>query len=119
MVDSGGSEVATPQKNPHRPAPPVPASASPMVSRKAVLSNESHDRGMDLDAISNNDDNLSIASKNRRKVKHQISRRILRQRKIHSLKRQIQIKEKMLEVSSSVHVNIPSRVSLLTIVAAH
>ena len=34
----------------------------------------------------------------RRKVKHPMSRRTLRQRKIHSLKRQIQIKEKMLEV---------------------
>lgn len=108
MVDSG-SEIdpnATPLRNPHRPAPPVPATASPVISRKSEAS-ENHD-GIDpateLDAMSN-DDNISIASKNRRKVKHQISRRILRQRKIHSLKRQIQIKEKMLEVSSSGEAN--------------
>ena len=36
----------------------------------------------------------------RGKTRHPMSRRTLRQRKIHSVKRQIQIKEKMLEVSN-------------------
>ena len=35
----------------------------------------------------------------RRKTKHPLSKQTLRRRKIHSLKRQIHIKEKMLEVN--------------------
>ena len=38
--------------------------------------------------------------------RHPMSRRTLRQRKIHSLKRQIQIKEKMLEVSKLPYLNL-------------
>ena len=99
MPDSGSASdqdpVATPLRNPHRPAPPVPAVASPLVKRK--------DPTADLDVLevaSSTADSISLNSTttNRRKVKHPISRRTLRQRKIHSLKRQIVIKEKMLEV---------------------
>ena len=58
---------------------------------------------LDVIEVASTADSISLSSNNnRRKVKHPMSRRTLRQRKIHSLKRQIQIKEKMLEVIHKV-----------------
>ena len=58
---------------------------------------------LDVIEVASTADSISLSSNNnRRKVKHPMSRRTLRQRKIHSLKRQIQIKEKMLEVLHKV-----------------
>merc|ERR1712223_555559 len=92
--DHEPSLAATPLRNPHRPAPPVPASASPLVKRKE--NNMTAD--LDVIEVASAADSISLNScNNRRKVKHPMSRRTLRQRKIHSLKRQIVIKQKMLE----------------------
>ena len=91
MPDSASDHdpTATPLRNPHRPAPPVPA------SKKSMTATEEDN----IDEIEVLDDSSSIysTSKKMRRAK-QMSRRTLRQRKIHSVKRQIQIKEKMLEV---------------------
>ena len=76
-----------------RPAPPVPAAGSPLANRKTNSTTENEDMIEVLDTES-----IYNGTSKRRKVKHPMSRRTLRQRKIHSLKRQIQIKEKMLEV---------------------
>ena len=104
MPDSASDNdpsATTPLKNPHRPAPPVPA--NPGTPRMATSSkiNSEHDADSNEDMIEVLDTesfyNGNSTSK-RRKAKHPMSRRTLRQRKIHSLKRQIQIKEKMLEV---------------------
>ncbi len=55
----------------------------------------------------NEAENIANANKRQRtKNKHLVSRRTLRQRKIHSLKRQIQIKEKMLEVKSNYTITV-------------
>jgi hypothetical protein len=102
MPDSSGSVVeeslGTPLRHPHRPAPPVPPStSSPLTPRR---NNNGADDDEDVDAITKVDsDGESIYGVKRpRKTKHPMSRRTLRQRKIYSLKRQIVIKEKMLEV---------------------
>ena len=94
MPDSGSDHdpTATPQKNPHRPAPPVPAPGSSPIAKKQ------EDQPANLDAIEVESLYSTSSKSQRRKAKHPLSRRTLRQRKIHSLKRQIQIKEKMLEV---------------------
>ena len=95
MPDSGSDHdpTATPQKNPHRPAPPVPATGSPVAKSTKKDSTEENLDAIEVESL------YSVSSKSRRKAKHPLSRRTLRQRKIHSLKRQIQIKEKMLEVN--------------------
>ena len=71
----------------------MPAAGSPLANRKTNSTTENEDMIEVLDTES-----IYNGTSKRRKVKHPMSRRTLRQRKIHSLKRQIQIKEKMLEV---------------------
>jgi len=98
MPDSASDNdpTATPLKNPHRPAPPVPAGhASPMAGRKSTNSGEDNNSEDMIEVLDS--ESIYNGTSRRRKVKHPMSRRTLRQRKIHSLKRQIQIKEKMLE----------------------
>ena len=86
----------------HRPAPPVPAdNASPLTSRKANPAGDDTTSENMIEVLDS--ESISIGASKRRKVKHPMSRRTLRQRKIHSLKRQIQIKEKMLEVTHLIH----------------
>lgn len=93
MPDSGSDvdPTATPQKNPHRPAPPVPAPGSSPKAKKPLEEHQDED-AIEVESL------YSKSQTSRRKAKHPLSRRTLRQRKIHSLKRQIVIKEKMLEV---------------------
>lgn len=71
--------------------------ASPMAGRKSTNSGADDNNSEDMIEVLDSESIYNGTSK-RRKVKHPMSRRTLRQRKIHSLKRQIQIKEKMLEV---------------------
>jgi len=73
---------------PHRPAPPVP----PLKQSSQVNSAKANNANVDT---INKFDSMS----NKKKTRHPMSRKTLRQRKIHSLRRQIQIKEKMLEVT--------------------
>ena len=54
---------------------------------------------------------------NKSKARHPMSRRTLRQRKIQSVKRQIQIKEKMLEVGNLFQLkNISNLLSQMRII---
>ena len=100
MPDSASDNdpsATTPLKNPHRPAPPVPANpGSPRASSK--INSEHTDCNEDMIEVLDSESFYNGTTSKRRKAKHPMSRRTLRQRKIHSLKRQIQIKEKMLEV---------------------
>ena len=52
------------------------------------------------DSMARNGDEMTLHNKS--KARHPMSRRTLRQRKIQSVKRQIQIKEKMLEVNNFI-----------------
>ena len=121
MPDSNGSvsdvnAANTPVRLPHRPAPPVPA--SPSISRKKQRHQDLEEVGREdpdrIDAESiysvdskavNNETSQDANSRRRSKNRHVVTKRTLRQRKIHSLKRQIQIKEKMLEVSNGMEVH--------------
>ena len=98
MPDSASDQdpILTPLKNPHRPAPPVPAALLKPQNTDECIENTEDIEVIDDD---NSSDYNGPTNNKRRKVKHPLSRRTLRQRKIHSLKRQIHIKEKMLEVS--------------------
>lgn len=109
MPDSASDHdpsATTPLRNPHRPAPPVPAAPSNKEktgNKSMTVTSEEADtiEVLDNESVNSSGSLYSSVSK-RRKVKHPVSRRTLRLRKIHSLKRQIQIKEKMLEVRRQI-----------------
>ena len=88
---------------PHRPAPPVP-SLVPSFTMTAK-EREYLQQHLDDQILQEEVERMAKYSTPRAKTKHPnaASKRTLRQRKIHSVKRQIQIKEKMLEVIELVN----------------
>lgn len=120
-VPAGGAAATLPRL-PHRPAPPVPSKILMTSKERKYLqqhlddyylySNSNSNISNSTNIISNttnnnvmegNSDEYSYVERRRmmkKNTKHPIvSKKSMRQRKIHSLRRQIQIKEKMLEVT--------------------
>ena len=92
MSEESVAAVAAPAPRlPHRPAPPIPS----LLPKMLMTAKEREYLQQHLDDEMRNEEARAAGGGGGKKAN---SRKSLRQRKIHSLKRQIQIKEKMLEV---------------------
>jgi hypothetical protein len=92
---AAAAAAAAIQRKPHRPAPPVPINEQ-FESSKAKLFPRGGSCG--VETIVEQEEHQQQEQQHRQR-RTSANRRAYRHRKIHSLKKQIQIKEKMLEVS--------------------